>query len=113
MNLPALIKTTGFHPLVPPRDSTVQINHVFAGDRMSDLLAAASDDTLLVTHLNNQGIIRLIELMEVPAICFLNGVRPSEEVLAAAREYGTCVLSSPKDMFYTCGILYQLIHPNP
>ena len=47
---------------------------IYAGDRVSDLLNEASDRTLLVTNLMSLQMIRVAELMDVPGICFVNGV---------------------------------------
>lgn len=85
------------------------IEHVFAGDRMSDLLGAVAERMLIVTHLGNQGMIRLIELMDASAICLLNGVPPCQELLEVAEESGTPVIVSPFGMYESCGIIYQLL----
>lgn len=76
---------------------------------MSDLLCAASENTLIVTHVENQSIVRLIELMDLPAICFLNSRQPGKEVLDAAREFNTCLMISPADMYETCGRFYKIL----
>ena len=111
MELMALMKNLGFRALLPPGgDCPVQISQVYAGDRMSDLLGAADEHTLILTHLTNQGIVRLIELMDVPAICFLNGAHPGEPVFQAARTCGAVLFASPLDMFETCGRIYSCLH---
>ena len=55
------------------RRRSAQIAKIYAGDRVSDLLDQASDTTLLVTNLMSLQLIRLAELMDVPAVCFVNG----------------------------------------
>lgn len=110
MKLDQLRDKLGFRPLVILEDRTIDICSVYAGDRMSDLLAAASGSTLLVTHLTNHGIVRLIDLMDVPAICFLNGVHPDQDVLYSAKENETFLFTSPYDMYETCGRLFQLLN---
>lgn len=87
-----------------------EINAVYAGDRMSDLLAAATDHTLLVTHIANRGLLSLIELMDIPAVCLVNGSTPEETVLEAAREANTGILVSPWDLYETCGRLYAALN---
>ncbi len=94
--------------LYPGRGSAIAIERVYAGDRMSDLLNEVSDTTLLVTHVSNAALLRLIELMDVPAVCLLNDVEPEEALLAAAHQQGTAVLASPYGMFETCGRLYRV-----
>jgi redox-sensing transcriptional repressor len=84
---------------------------IYAGDRVSDLLNEASDKTLLVTNLMSLQMIRVAELMDVPAICFVNDVDPSPEIVARADSTGTVLLVSPIGVFETCGRLYQNLSP--
>jgi len=109
MKLVALMNQSGFRVLVPSCGTDREIQHVYAGDRMSDLLSAASENTLVITHVANQSIIRLIELMDLPAICFLNGMQPDDAVLDTARNANTCLMTSPMDMYETCGHFYQIL----
>lgn len=112
MKLEVLVKGIGAHPLTPGIE-TNDIHQVYAGDRMSDLLGAVGGGTLLVTHIANQGLLRLIELMDAAALCFVNGVYPDEILVEAARDSGTALLVSPFDMYETCGRIYLLLNPAP
>ncbi|HUW61157.1 MAG TPA: DRTGG domain-containing protein [Candidatus Bathyarchaeia archaeon] len=85
------------------------IDRVYAGDRVSDLLNQASDTTLIVTNLANSSVVRLIQLMDVPGICLLNGVQPAPELLQAAREHDAAIIVSPADMFQTSAMLHQIL----
>jgi hypothetical protein len=84
----------------------VRIECVYAGDRISDLLEQASPTTLLVTNLASRQLLQLADLMDVPAICFLNGHEPEPELLAAAGVRGPGLLVAPGGMFEVCGRLY-------
>ena len=86
-----------------------RIDRVYAGDRVSDLLNQASDTTLIVTNLSNSTVVRLIELMDVPGVCLLNGVQPAPELVEAAKEHGAAIVVSPNDMFQTCAKLHQIL----
>jgi len=88
----------------------VEIKRVYAGDKMSDLLNAASSDTIVVTHLNNQQLIRAAELMDIPAICLLHGIVPDDDFIKALGRIGTILMSSPYGMFETCGHLFQFLN---
>jgi hypothetical protein len=96
---------------VEPRQaaSAVRIDRVYAGDRISDLLDEASASTLLVTNLASRQLLRLAELMDVPAICFLSATEPDPEMVAVARRQGLCLMVSPWGMFETCGKLFRLL----
>ena len=109
MNVHELAQHIGAELLLPGRVQSVEIQRVYAGDRISDLLNHVSDNVLLVTNLSNTGLMRVIELMDVPAICLLNGVTPEESLVNAAREHGGALLVSPDGMFETCGRLYQVL----
>jgi len=106
MTLDILVKNIGAHVLTPKDLSTIEINRVYAGDKMSDLLNEASDDTLLVTNLSSEQLIRIAQLMDVPAICLVRGVFPQAEVIEKLSLCNTVLLSSPLGMFETCGKLY-------
>ena len=106
MKLERLAREIGAHIETAPCVDRDEIQVVYAGDRMSDLLAAATDHTLLVTHIANRGLLSLIELMDIPAVCLVNGAVPEDSVLDAAREACTGIIVSPWDLYETCGRLY-------
>lgn len=113
MKLKALADALGAHVHAPASCLDMDILTVYAGDRMSDLLGAASDQTLLVTHITNQSLLNLIELMDVPAVCLVNGATPERQVLDAAGAAQTAVLVSPWGLYETCGRLYQILTARP
>jgi redox-sensing transcriptional repressor len=89
------------------------VEKIYAGDRVSDLLNEASDKTLLVTNLMSLQMIRVAELMDVPAICFVNGVAPEADIVDKAAVTGTCLMVSPIGVFETCGLIYQSLAQAP
>ena len=105
MDAEDLAKRIGAKIFSPPGDGNI-IRFVYAGDRVSELLNAASEHTLLVTNLANRQLFRMAGLMEVPGICLLNGVSVGEEMVGFAVQNGTAVLVSPGGMFETCGRIY-------
>ena len=111
MKLELLAQTIGAKVLTDLA-SAPDIRRVYAGDRMSDLLNQVTDTTLLVTNLSNSAIVRIIELMDVPGVCLLNGVEPESAIVDAAQEHGAALMVSPFGMFETCGRLYQLLGPD-
>jgi hypothetical protein len=72
-----------------------EVKDVHAADTMSSLIANASRDTLLVTTLNNNQLVRVAELMDAPGLCLVGGAQPSPELLAQARETGAAIMVSP------------------
>lgn len=95
--------------LVAGEPRGVAIDRIVAGDRISDLLERASPTTLVVTNLSSRQLVALADLMDLPAICFLSGHEPVEEVVDASRLSGTLLVTSPLDMFETCGRIFVLL----
>jgi redox-sensing transcriptional repressor len=109
MKLPELAQKIGARVLTPGVGDAAEVTRIYAGDRVSDLLNEASDKTLLVTNLANLQMVRVAELMEVPGICFVDGVDPGQEVIELSVENGTMLMVSPAGVFETCGMIYQLL----
>jgi redox-sensing transcriptional repressor len=109
MKLNELALKIGALLITPGVDGDKEITRIYAGDRVSDLLNEASDATLLVTNLANLQMVRVAELMEVPGICFVDGVDPGGEIIALATDNGTALMVSPVGVFETCGLIYQLL----
>ena len=109
MKLEDLAHSIGARVITPGRPGGTEIARIYAGDRVSDLLNEASDQTLLVSNLASVQLLRVAELMDVPGICFVNGVEPDAEVVDLARQNGTLLLVSPTGVFETCGLIYQVL----
>jgi redox-sensing transcriptional repressor len=99
MKLNELAQKIGARILTPHPESAGEVTRIYAGDRVSDLLNEASDKTLLVTNLANLQMVRVAELMEVPGICFVDGVDPGPEIVELATENGTLLMVSPVGVF--------------
>lgn len=99
----------GAKMIIGPGGEGIEIEWVYAGDRMSDLLNHVTDTTLLVTNLSHATLMRFIELMDVRAICLLNNAAPADVVLQAAKNHGAAILVSPDGLFETCGRLYRVL----
>jgi hypothetical protein len=109
MKLQELAKVVGVEIRVPGRGLSVDVDGVYAGDRVSDLLNAAGDHVLLVSNLASSHLIRVAELMDVPGICLVGGQVPDPVAEETAREHGTVLLVSPVGLFETCGRMYQCL----
>jgi len=77
----------------------------FASDLMSDVLAYANEDSLLITGLNNTQVIRTAEMMDIPAVLFVRGKKPNTELVQLAMETSLTIIATEYTMFKTCGIL--------
>jgi len=85
------------------------IDRVYAGDRISDILNHIGPGTLIVSNLPGIQLVRLAELMDLPAMCLVGGAAAEPAVVAAAETHGTAVLVSPAGLFETCGRIYRCL----
>lgn len=95
MNLEDLARKIGARLYSRGGQGCPEAREVYASDTMSSLIANASRDTLLVTSLNNNQLIRVAELMDAPGLCLVGGAQPSPQLLARARETGAVIMVSP------------------
>jgi hypothetical protein len=85
--------------------SGTEVGQAYAADTMSELIAHAAADTLLVTSLNNAQLVRVAELMDVPGICLVGGAQPEADLLSLAEVTGTAILVSARGLEETCRLL--------
>lgn len=86
-------------------DENTDIQYGFASDLMSDVLAFATNDSLLVTGLNNHQVIRTAEMMDMTTVLFVRGKKPGKEIIDLAIENSLTILATDYTMFRTCGLL--------
>jgi serine kinase of HPr protein (carbohydrate metabolism regulator) len=79
----------------------------YGADLMSDVLAFASHSVLLLTGLTNIQIFRTAQMMDIPAIVFVRGKSPQEDLLKLASRASMPLLTTKMSMFEACGILYE------
>lgn len=76
-------------------------------DLISDILAFVKNKTILLTGLTNIQLIKTVQVLDIPAIVFVRGKRPSAEFIKAAEQAGIPVLVTQHTMYVACGLLYQ------
>ena len=76
-------------------------------DMMSDVLAFAKHQCVLLTGLCNPQVIRTAEMMDIVAIIFVRGKTPDETMIQMADEMGLPIITTSHRMFSSCGILYE------
>ena len=84
-----------------------EVHTAFACDFMSDVLAFAQDQPLLITGLVNPQVIRTAEMMDVPCIVFVRGKAPDAAMMEMANERGILLMGTGKTMYLSCGLLYS------
>jgi len=88
--------------LTPAGSLELEFSNVFASDLMSDVLAFISPGSLLLTGLVNSHVIRTADLADVAAVVFVQGKRPSAEVVREACEKNLPIISTACSMFEAC-----------
>ena len=83
-----------------------EVSSAFGSDMMSDVLAYAKSDSVLLTGLVNPQTIRTALMLDMEAIVFVRAKKLTDEVVSLARESGIVILSTEYRMFETCGKLY-------
>jgi len=77
-----------------------------AADLMSDVLAFARPDSLLLTGLTLPQVVRTAEMAGILALVFVRGKHPPPETSALAAEVGIPLLGTQYKMYEACGRLY-------
>lgn len=84
----------------------ILINGGCGADLMSDVLATAQPESVLLTGLNNPQTIRTAQMADIRAIIFVRGKIPSAEMVEIAEREGIPLISTPHGMFELCGRLH-------
>jgi predicted transcriptional regulator len=86
---------------------SVEIKSISASDLMSDVLAFVKEDSLLLTGLVNQQVVRTAEMAGIAAICFVRGKVPPEETIMLAKEKNIPLLATELSLFEASGRIYK------
>ncbi len=82
------------------------VETAFGADLMSDVLAFAQADSLLLTGLTNPQIVRTADVLDIAAIVIVRGKPPLPETLHLAEELRIPILGTKYILFETAGRLY-------
>ena len=88
-------------------DINRSMNTAFSSDLMSDVLAFVEEDTVLITVLINNQVIRTAEILDLKAIIFVRGKLPAEDVIKMAKMKDITLVRTEFTLFETSGILYK------
>ena len=83
------------------------VHSACGSDMMSDVLAFVKDQAVLLTGLVNTQVIRTADMMDMRCVVFVRNKKPTDEMLALAKESGIVVLASSFRMYEACGVLYS------
>ena len=88
--------------------STVEIEHGYVSDLLSDVMRNARSDSIWVTIQHHENVVAVALMADIPVISFANDITPEQEVIERADEEGITICRYPKNSFELVGKLYQL-----
>jgi predicted transcriptional regulator len=87
-------------------DGELEIASGGAADLMSDVLAFTTEgNSLLLSGLTNQQVLRTAEMANIRAIVFVRGKTPPNPTIALAEELSIPLISCRHSMYQACGLL--------
>lgn len=85
-----------------------EIGIVISSDLVSDILCCRDEGAFLITGLAKIQLLRAADMIDLIGICFVRGKTPEAGVLEYARELDLPLMLTPKTMYESCGLVYQL-----
>ena len=78
----------------------------YASDMMSDVLAFVTDQTVLLTGLVNEQVIRTAAMLDMHCIVIVRGKQPTPGMVQLASKNGIAMMATAFNLFNSCGRLY-------
>jgi predicted transcriptional regulator len=88
--------------LTPASTPDAAFGKVFASDLMSDVLSSAEPGSLLLTGLANAHVVSTCAVADLGAVVFVQGKRPSPDVISQARSKNLPLVTTKMTMFEAC-----------
>jgi predicted transcriptional regulator len=106
MRLAEIVKALDATLLIGEDKLDKDLTRCGASDLMSDILAKAAEDSIMLTGLTTIHAIRTAMVAGVGAVVFVRNKMPPQEVIEMAKAQGLPLISSPYSMFVTAGRLH-------
>jgi len=78
-----------------------------SADLMDDVLSAIAKNSVLLTGLTTEHVIRTAQVAGVASIVFVRGKKPDEEIVNLAKSYNLPLLLTKYSLFVASGRLYM------
>jgi hypothetical protein len=95
MKVSELVEKTGLKAINQYKDK--EIESVYISDMVSDLIASAKTNGVVVTLQTHKSLIAAANLVAAAMIVIVNGRKPSEDVVALATKIGIGLFSFDQD----------------
>lgn len=86
---------------------SLEVSYASAADMMSEVLAFACEDSILLTGLTTPQVIRTAQMMDLTAIVFVRGKMPQEETVRLSKEVGIPLLVTDDLLYSASGKLFE------
>jgi hexokinase len=86
-----------YHLYTDPSTGANSVSGCYSGDLLSVVMKSAKAQNLLVTVIANINTIAVAVLIDLPAIIFCEGNRPSAEMIRKADEEKIALISTPQN----------------
>ena len=84
-----------------------EVQTAFCCDMMSDVLAFATNQSVLLTGLLNPQVVRTAMMMDMHCIVFINGKEPTPEIVSLADANDIVIMVTQESMFRAAGRLFD------
>jgi predicted transcriptional regulator len=107
MTLAEAVEVLKAESIVAPVDDGVEVGGCFTADLMSDVLAFARQDSMLVTGLASDQTIRTAAIKHLAGVVIIEGKEVGSDMVEAAREQGVPLYRTHLSKYEACGLLMQ------
>ncbi|MBR4700656.1 MAG: hypothetical protein IKP19_02975 [Oscillospiraceae bacterium] len=84
-----------------------EVHDAFCCDMMSDVLAYATNQSVLITGLLNPQVVRTAMMLDMHCIVFVCGKRPTPEIVSLSNANDIVTMVTEHHMFSAAGRLYE------
>ncbi len=86
-----------------------EITEAYTSDLLSDVMAHAAADSILITIQAHKNTIAVSSLLGIKAVLFCNGRTADQETLDSARQEGISVLGTQDDQYTSSWKIHQAL----
>ena len=84
-----------------------EVQNAFCCDMMSDVLAFATNQSVLITGLLNPQVVRTAMMLDMHCIVFINGKEPTPVIVSLADANDIVIMVTGESMFHAAGTLFD------
>jgi predicted transcriptional regulator len=86
---------------------SIEVDHCFSADLMSDVLGRVHANGILLTGLTNPQAVRTADIADIKAVCIVRGKKPDTDAVMLAKRAEIPIITTKLTMFEACGVLYS------